>query len=546
MPSIGKLFTFEGSDGVGKSSLSKLVAEHLIGKGLECVYYSFPGKEEGTIGNIVYRIHHNKEDFNINSINPTSLQILHIAAHIDTIESQIVPNIEKGKIILLDRFWWSTLVYGKVYGVRSDSLAHMIELEKTHWGSLKPTMAFLITREKSLRENTNLVTWRKLNNEYRKLLREESTHYETAEIENNSDINDALDTILNRIYCILNKSSLKNNKLIPIVFSSLSPAKTTEVYDTYWRFAVERQEIFFRKFKNISYPLTKDPILKEYKFTNVYRASDRVSQYLIKNVTYSGDQSQEEIFFRILLFKTFNRIETWEYLSQKLGKVAFAEYSFENYDKLLSEAMKKGKSIYSAAYIMTSGQNAFGYQRKYQNHLKLIELLMRDEIPSRIIELKSMKQLFELLRSYPTIGDFLAYQYAIDINYSELTNFSENDFVVPGPGAQNGISKCFSDLGGLNEVEIIKQVTERQEIEFDRLGLEFKSLWGRPLHLIDCQNLFCEVDKYSRIAHPEIKGISNRKRIKQKYVPNTQRIEYWYPPKWKINNRIKDKAGYNK
>ena len=89
---------------------------------------------------------------------------------------------------------------------------------------------------------------------------------------------------------------------------------------------------------------------------------------------------------------------------------------------------------------------------------------------------------------------------------------------MPGPGARDGIRKCFRDTGGLNECEIIQWTMERQDQEFSRLGLDFQSLWGRPLQLIDCQNLFCEVDKYSRVKHPEIIGITGRKRIKQKYL----------------------------
>ena len=149
-----------------------------------------------------------------------------------------------------------------------------------------------------------------------------------------------------------------------------------------------------------------------------------------------------------------------------------------------------------------------------------------------------MQHVFELLRSYPMIGDFLAFQFAIDINYSELTNFSEMEFVVPGPGAKDGIRKCFRSLGGLNEVETIKLVAERQQEEFKRLGIEFKTLWGRPLQLVDCQNLFCEVDKYARLAHPEIKGISGRSKIKQIFRPNREPIHYWYPPKWQLNKLV--------
>jgi len=46
-----------------------------------------------------------------------------------------------------------------------------------------------------------------------------------------------------------------------------------------------------------------------------------------------------------------------------------------------------------------------------------------------------------------------------------------------------GFGNVFSDLGGLNEAEMIKAVAERQQSEFSRLGIEFFSLWGRPLQL---------------------------------------------------------------
>ena len=73
---------------------------------------------------------------------------------------------------------------------------------------------------------------------------------------------------------------------------------------------------------------------------------------------------------------------------------------------------------------------------------------------------------------------------------------------------------------------------ERAEAEFSRLDLRFQSLWGRPLQLIDCQNVFCEVSKYARVAHPEVTGESDRTRIKQKYTLRPAPIPQWYPPKW--------------
>lgn len=321
--------------------------------------------------------------------------------------------------------------------------------------------------------------------------------------------------------------------------------KITEVFNTYWRFAAERQLIFFKRFKGEKAPWTEDPILQQYKFTNAYRASDRVSQYLIKNVIYEGIQEPDEVFFRIILFKTFNKIETWKLLLKKFGKISWDEFDFKSYNKCLTELKNNKVRIYSGAYIMPSGGRSFGHGAKHSNNLELIQKMMIDDLPSKICDARSMQEVFELLRSYPMIGDFLAYQYASDINYSNMTNFNEMSFVVPGPGAKDGLRKCFTDPAGLSDIDLIKLMAERQDKEFERLGLDFKNLWGRKLQLIDCQNLFCEVDKYARVAHPNIMGITGRNRIKQKFRATDEKISYYYPPKWKINDRISERINHD-
>lgn len=328
---------------------------------------------------------------------------------------------------------------------------------------------------------------------------------------------------------------------VPIVLRHLAPAKVSEVYESYWRFAAERQAVFFRRARGETRPWTDNPVLAVYKFTNAYRASDRVSQYLIRHVIYRDDlpKSPREVFFRILLFKLFNKIETWELLESALGPITFEDYRFAAVDAVLSRAMKAGRRIYSAAYIMPPGSRAFGQSAKHQNHLLLLERMMADRLAERLAQTRTMQEGFEKLRAYPTIGDFLAYQFITDINYSEVTDFSEMDFVVPGPGARDGLRKCFVDPGGLNEPELIRLMADLQEQEFERLGLNFQSLWGRRLQLIDCQNLFCEVDKYARVAHPQIAGKTGRVRIKQKFEATPEPINLFYPPKWKLNDKIR-------
>jgi hypothetical protein len=308
--------------------------------------------------------------------------------------------------------------------------------------------------------------------------------------------------------------------------------RTSAVFDTYWKFAVERQEIYRRRLENCT-PFTKDPVLQSFKFTNAYRASDRVSQYLLREVIYQGDQSVNEVFFRTILFKLFNKIETWQRLIGGLGEILWSRNVIPSISRLLNDCLRRGERIYSAAYIMPSGGGR--YARKHDAHLDLLLNMMDENIPRTVQSARSMEEAFQILRSQPMLGDFLAYQFVTDLNYGVVCDFSEQEFVVAGPGARDGIRKCFPDLPMNLTSEAIKAVCKAQDEEFGNRNLNFRSLWGRPLQLIDCQNLFCEVDKYARIAHPDIRGLSGRTRIKQQFRSKGELGKPFFPPKWKLS-----------
>jgi hypothetical protein len=309
--------------------------------------------------------------------------------------------------------------------------------------------------------------------------------------------------------------------------------RRTPVFDTYWRFAAVRHEIYQARVRGDAPPWTADSILASHRFTNCYRAADRVSQYLIGIVIYGGPQDPDEVLFRTLLFRFFNRISTWELLQSALGELTWSTFQFERYDEILTEAVSRGEPIYSAAYVIPPPK--LGAYRKHTNHLLLLQHMMRNGLPHRIEDCVSMGEAFQLLHAYPGVGNFLAYQLIIDINYSSVINFDEMDFVVPGPGARDGLWKCFGPETRGIEADLIRYMSDTQEDHFARLGLSFPGLYGRRLQLIDCQNLFCEVDKYARVAHPEIGGYSGRTRIKQRYVPTNRPVTSWFPPKWGIN-----------
>ena len=309
--------------------------------------------------------------------------------------------------------------------------------------------------------------------------------------------------------------------------------KRQEIYDLYWYFACERQNIFIKKLNGEPSPWTTDEILQNYKFCNSYRVNDRVSQYLLKNVIYNGKKySNDDMLFRILLFKLFNKESTWELLLDHFQDITLKTFNKEEYSKVLENAISSGIKIYNDAYISCANK-AFGYDRKHDNHLELLNKMFNiDKMQKKIIKCKTMKEGFDIIKSYPLIGNFMAYQLVTDINYSEAVNWKEDEFTVAGPGSLRGIKKCFIDKGDLSNEDIIRYMYEHQDKEFKRLNLNFKRIENRPLQLIDCQNIFCELDKYCREAFPNLK--SNRTKIKKHYVPKKEKIEYFYPPKWNI------------
>jgi hypothetical protein len=307
----------------------------------------------------------------------------------------------------------------------------------------------------------------------------------------------------------------------------------TPVFDTYWRFAAARQAIYLARLQGAGEPWSDDPILREYRFTNVYRAADRVSQFLIQEVIYGGDapDDPENVVFRVLLFKLFNRISTWRMLERELGTIEWRTFNFSRYCHVLDKAANDG-AIYSAAYLMPPPN--LGERSKHHNHLRLLERIMRDRFPRFVASAETLTAIYERLIKYPSVGRFLGFQYTVDLNYTPLVAASENQFVVAGPGACDGIRKCFGPEASGIEPEVIRYMVEHQDLHFDRLKLGFDGLFGRPLHLIDCQNLFCEVDKYARVAHPDTAGISGRRRIKQKFRPNREQLAAVFPPQWGI------------
>jgi dTMP kinase len=141
----GRFITFEGGEGVGKSTQIKLLAERLAAAGIPAVVTREPGgspKAEALRGVILSGA--------AASFGPAGEAILFSAARIDHIAQKIAPALASGEWVLCDRFADSTRAYQGAAGKLDKNLID--SLERVAVGEAQPDLTFVLDMpvEKSL------------------------------------------------------------------------------------------------------------------------------------------------------------------------------------------------------------------------------------------------------------------------------------------------------------------------------------------------------------------------------------------------------------
>jgi thymidylate kinase len=198
----GKLIVFEGADGVGKTTLVGKAIGLLQARNAPFVSLAFPGKKQGTLGHLVDKVHHARQEFGVKEITPLALQALHIAAHLDAIENEIKPALNNGIAVVLDRTWWSTWVYGTAANVNRSALAKLIEAEQAVWADVTPAVVFLLERESAFRAEQNQETFEILTSLYEELAKREGGRYPVVRLFNN-DLELSAHVVQERILLVL-------------------------------------------------------------------------------------------------------------------------------------------------------------------------------------------------------------------------------------------------------------------------------------------------------------------------------------------------------
>ena len=196
------LIILEGPDGIGKSTVCAELSKQIPNSEV----LAFPGNEPGTLGKWVYNMHHDPTL----AIGPTALQALHIAAHIDAVERVIMPKLREGTTVILDRYLFSTWVYGRVYGAHLPTLKYLVDAEELFWygqGIEEFNVIYVIIDVPKPYNDfeRSMVTWNELNGQYRDLYKQlkfELSDWYKSRIHQVGDV--TLDEKVNAILALVN------------------------------------------------------------------------------------------------------------------------------------------------------------------------------------------------------------------------------------------------------------------------------------------------------------------------------------------------------
>jgi hypothetical protein len=276
-------------------------------------------------------------------------------------------------------------------------------------------------------------------------------------------------------------------------------------FDAFMRFVIERHRIYERRAAGQPAPWTKDPILRAYRFCNVYRELDRVTLWIANH--WRGPYAQyEHLWFAMVIARLVNRPETLALLACP------GRWNKKQFLSIMHARQEAGEKTFGSAYIVSTGGKAMN-KAEYLAQYVLDPLWKAREI-IRPRRLDSLHQFFSRLTAYDGLGSFMAAQIVADMKYVDPLVHAIDwwTFASSGPGSRRGMSYVM----GKDPRTISWREKEWREAlsELSVLVRPVAKHEGLPrLHNQDLQNCLCEFSKYART-------VNGTGRPKQKFIPH--------------------------
>lgn len=270
----------------------------------------------------------------------------------------------------------------------------------------------------------------------------------------------------------------------------------------FFHFIKERHAIWVLRSKGAHWPWTSDPILRTYKFTNVFRELDTGTVWLRENILEPYADSYL-LFFNVALYRHYNYWPMASALLQEWGRLLDWDNKVEII-KFIRKYKKAGNQVFTGAHMINC---AAGVDKiEYVFDVCTTDLWAnRHEYEPHPGD--TLRQAYSRLLACTGYGPFITYEVITDLRH---TRYLENatdimTWANPGPGCQRGILRLM-DIPIKNQAGLPKLpegVNMQYFIAYMRwllsLSTTFLPDWVPALEMRDIEHSLCEFDKYERV-----------------------------------------------
>jgi hypothetical protein len=282
----------------------------------------------------------------------------------------------------------------------------------------------------------------------------------------------------------------------------------------YLYFVWEREAMRLARANDFKPPYTSDPVLAKYKFTNIRRRDDRVSQWVLHNLIIPNEE-RTDLWFMLLVARLINWPPTLTMLLD-LGLLpkSVDEFQQDYFVAAMEEWAADGKKSFSGAYMVYPTRLSPGRSKAFSISEHILKSAQQNaSLVRTAIDHQRIEVVVDALTSCFGVSTFMAGQVAADLSYTpkQLGLAADlYDFAPLGPGSQRGLNYVLglkpTKVWGQDDFNLELQVLDRA-IQSD-LGID-------DLTLHDVQNTLCEYGKY---AAYKVDGV----RPKNSYKPETE------------------------
>lgn len=204
----------------------------------------------------------------------------------------------------------------------------------------------------------------------------------------------------------------------------------------FFAFLRERYRILLKRRAGQPAPWTTDPVLQQWRFCNVRREDDKVTEWFRENIR-DPLKDDPRVFFATVAFRWFNTIATGEFLKPFLLEGRWDRYAIATW---MDGVRAGGGPIFTNAFIVNSAAGKL-------KHLDVLDNLAWVRSHWRTEDLRlpwTKRELFNAVKLTPRLGNFAAYQVVVDLQYTYLLRDATDlqTFTVAGPGCAKGIGWC--------------------------------------------------------------------------------------------------------